>query len=89
VYLEACLRFPWVVGLGFLCILEALCILILVYLEVLYAFFWYNTLTYQKKKKKDIERPLADLKVIFAYYLLTAAIFQVHVRSCMNKCRCI
>ena len=38
-------------GLGFLCILEALCI-VLVYLEALGAFFWYNILTYQKKKKK-------------------------------------
>jgi hypothetical protein len=32
---------PWVVGLGFLCILEALCVLVLVYLEALCAFFWY------------------------------------------------
>jgi hypothetical protein len=56
VYLEACLRFPWVVGLGFLCILEVLCVLVLVYLEALCAFFFfffvYNTLTYQKKKEK-------------------------------------
>ena len=51
VYLEACLRFLWVVGLGFLCMLEALCVLVFVYLEALYSFFWYNTLTYKKKKK--------------------------------------
>jgi hypothetical protein len=37
-------------GLGFLCMLEALCV-VLVYLEALDAFFLiYNTLTYQKKK---------------------------------------
>jgi hypothetical protein len=41
VYLEACLRFPWVIGLGFLCILEALYVLVLVYLEAHCAFFWY------------------------------------------------
>jgi hypothetical protein len=50
VYLEARLCVSWVVVLGFLCMLEALCILVLVYLEALCAFFWYNTLTYQKKK---------------------------------------
>jgi hypothetical protein len=39
--------------LGFFCMLEALCV-ILVYLEVLDAFFFvYNILTYQKKKKKN------------------------------------
>jgi hypothetical protein len=44
------LFFHWVVGLGFLCMLEALCILVLVYLEALCAFFFvYNTLTCQKK----------------------------------------
>jgi hypothetical protein len=37
-------------GLGFLCMLEALCV-VLVYLEALGAFFLvYNTLTYKKKK---------------------------------------
>jgi hypothetical protein len=52
VYLEACLRFPWMGGLGFLCMLEALCV-VLVYIEALGAFFLvYNTLTYPKKKKK-------------------------------------
>jgi hypothetical protein len=41
-------------GLGFLCMLEALCI-VLVYLKALGAFFLvYNTLTYQKKKKKSL-----------------------------------
>ena len=44
VYLEVCLHFPWVVSLGFLCILEALCVLVLVYLEALSAFFWYTIL---------------------------------------------
>jgi hypothetical protein len=39
VYLEARSCVPWVVGLGFLCILEALCVLVFVYLEALCAFF--------------------------------------------------
>jgi hypothetical protein len=48
VYLEACLRFHWVVGLGFLCMLEARsCVL-----RRFALFLVYNTLTYQKKKKK-------------------------------------
>jgi hypothetical protein len=47
VYLEACLRFHWVVGLGFLCMLDARsCIL-----RRFALFLVYNTLTYQKKKK--------------------------------------
>jgi hypothetical protein len=41
VYLETRLCVPWVVGLGFLCILETLCVLVLVYLEAHCAFFWY------------------------------------------------
>jgi hypothetical protein len=43
-------------GLGFLCMLEALCV-VLVYLEALCVFFFliYNTLTYQKKKILDSE----------------------------------
>jgi hypothetical protein len=32
VYLEACLRFHWVVGLGFLCMLEALCVFFFLYI---------------------------------------------------------
>jgi Flp pilus assembly protein TadB len=52
VYLEACLRFPWMGGLGFLCML-----VVLVYLEAFGTFFFvYNTLTYQKKKKKKKEK---------------------------------
>jgi hypothetical protein len=52
VYLEVRLCIPWVVGLGFHCILEALRVLFLVYLEAPCAYFLvYNTLTYQKKKK--------------------------------------
>jgi hypothetical protein len=41
VYLEVFLCVPWVVGLGFHCILEALCVLFLVYLEAPWAFFWF------------------------------------------------
>jgi hypothetical protein len=45
VYLEACLRFHLVVGLGFLCMLEARsCVL-----RRFALFLVYNTLTYQKK----------------------------------------
>jgi hypothetical protein len=41
VYLEVRLCVPWVVGLGFHCILEALRVLFLVYLEAPCAFFWF------------------------------------------------
>jgi hypothetical protein len=48
------LCFPWLGGLGFFCMLEVLCV-VFVYLEALDAFFLvYNTLTYQKKKKKEM-----------------------------------
>jgi hypothetical protein len=47
VYLEACLRFPWMGGLGFLCMFEAFWV-VFVYLKAFGAFFLsYNTLTYQ------------------------------------------
>jgi hypothetical protein len=49
------LCFPWLGGLGFFCMLEVLCV-VFVYLEALDAFFLvYNTLTYQKKKKRRWE----------------------------------
>jgi hypothetical protein len=58
VYLEACLHFPWMGGLGFLFMLEALCV-VLVYLEALSAFFLvYNTRTYKKKKKTDSDQEI-------------------------------
>jgi hypothetical protein len=68
VYLEACLGFPWVVGLGFLCILETLCVLVLVYLRALCAFFLvYNTSTYQKKKKKELAWHFLLLACLFIF----------------------
>ena len=55
---------PWVVGLGFLCILEALCVLVLVYLEALCAFFWYIILL--SKKISRNENALSNLVMVSA-----------------------
>jgi hypothetical protein len=58
VYLEACLCFPWMGGLGFLCML-----VVLVYLEAFGTFFFvYNTLTYQKKKKEKEKNDIENKK---------------------------